>query len=138
MPMGSSRYLNIAWLNTLRGVSFTPPSTVFVALYSALPDKDDSGGVELTGGGYERLEVDFSTGFADGNDDDVIENTEELLFPLAAANWDTIVGAAIRDASTGGNLLYFGELEAPRTVNTGDRLRFSEGDLRLGIGKCQV
>ena len=135
--MGTSRYLATKWLDMLRGVPFTAPSTVYVALYTTLPDKNNTGGVEVGSGiGYSRLAVTFPAVFADGSDNDVIENLAELLWPMATAPWGTIAGAGLLDDDTAGNLLYYGPLETPRIINENDRFRFAEGDVRAGIGTC--
>jgi hypothetical protein len=50
----------------------------------------------------------------------VIRKQESWRRARPTATWGTIVGVGILDAASGGNLLYYGPLSVPRTVNNGD------------------
>jgi hypothetical protein len=111
-----SKYLKKALLNaTLRNVPYTSPSTVYVALYTSDPTDSDTG-VEATGGAYARQPISFVAATDPGN----TNNTANVPFPQATANWGTITHIGIRDALTGGNLMYFTPLTTTRSILSGD------------------
>ena len=111
----------------LRNQSFTPPSTLYVALYNVAPT-DAGGGTEVSGGSYARQAVTFSA--ASGG---ATSNSADITFPQATADWGTIVAVGILDASTGGNLLAWGALTANKTVNNGDQFKITAGNLTLSV-----
>jgi len=83
----------------------------------------------VTGGSYARQAAAFVAPSATGGTD----NSGTITFPTATANWGTVVSAAIRDASTAGNLLFYGALSAARTVLSGDIAKFNIGDLDVSL-----
>lgn len=130
--MNMSNYLAAALLNSIfRGQAMTFPTNVYVALYTSDPTKNDTG-QEVTGGGYARQQVVFSSPVEEDGKQ-VIRNSADVVFPVAEADWGTVTHVGIRDAATGGNLLYFGPLNVPRTILTGDRARFLTGQLELTL-----
>jgi hypothetical protein len=121
-----SNYLEDALLNhVLRNVSFTSPVAVYVALYTAAPT-DAGGGTEVTGGSYARQAVTFSVP-ASG----VVSNSGSITFPLATADWGVVAAIGIFDASVAGNLLYYGNLTASKTILTNDQLSFANAALTV-------
>lgn len=113
-----------------RAAAFTPPSTVYAALYTAAPT-DAGGGTEVSGGGYARTAVTF--GAASGTAPTQISNSANVDFPQATANWGTVVAVGIFDASTAGNLLAWGDLTTSKAINSGDIARFSTGSLVIQL-----
>lgn len=112
-----SNYLENAFLNhVLRNQSMTSPTTVYLALYTSDPTDADTG-TEVSGGGYARQVITFG---APSNG--VTSNSATVLFPVATANWGTITHFGIRDASTGGNLLFYGQFDTAKTIQTGDQV----------------
>jgi hypothetical protein len=47
-------------------------------------------------------------------------NNNSITFPSPTANWGTITGFCVMDASSGGNLLIYAPLTVSKTVNNGD------------------
>lgn len=120
--MNKSDYLRNALVNhTLRGVAFTPPSAWYIALFNVTPTSA-GGGTEVSGGGYVRQAVSFPAPTAGAT-----SNTLPINFPTPSADWGDIAGAALFDASTGGNMLYFGDLGTLRTVYASDDVFFPAG-----------
>lgn len=128
MADAATNYVEEAVLNAmLRGVSFTPPSTVYVALFEAATD-DTGGGTEVSGGSYARKAASFTaaaqvSGKAECENDAAIEFTD---MPAV-----TVTHAAIFDASTSGNMLYHGPLATQRDVAAGDTFKFDAGELTV-------
>lgn len=138
-----SNYLEnklIDWL--LRGQAFTPPATVYVALFTAAPS-DAGGGTEVSGGSYARVAVASSlvnwagtqapgSTTASSGTGGVTSNNGTVTFPAPTAAWGSVTHAGIFDALSGGNLLMHGALSAAKTVNNGDAApSFAAGALQL-------
>jgi hypothetical protein len=122
--MPKTYYLDNNFLNVaLRNTPFTPPATIYVALFTVAPGVG-GGGTEVAGGGYGRQLVTFTVP-VNGQ----VSNTADILFPVASATWGTIVAFALLDTSSGGNMLYFGNLSTPRLVLASDQVRFPIGQL---------
>jgi hypothetical protein len=123
--MSASNYLENALLNaTLGNVSYTTPATVYTALYSVAPT-DSTSGTELSGSSYARQATAFSVTSG------VATNTGNVTFGPASANWVTAVAWSIADASTSGNILYYGPLSTAQTVLNGNSLTFGIGNVSV-------
>lgn len=130
--MNISDFLAKALLNQVfRNQAYTRPSKVYLALYTSNPTAADTG-QEVSGGAYARQEIPFSAPAVDGGKQ-TIKNSALIQFAVASTDWGTVSHVGIRDAATGGNLLYFGALNAPRTILAGDRfvIEANNGILRL-------
>ena len=123
----SDYYENKIIDHMLRNQAFTPPSTLYVALYTVSPS-DSGGGTEMSGGSYARQAVTFTA--ASGG---ATSNSADITFPQATADWGTIVAVGIFDSSSGGNLLAWGTLTASKTVNNGDQFKILAGDLDITV-----
>ena len=113
-----------------RNRSYTVPTTVYVGLLTAAPS-DSGGGTEVSGGSYARVQVGPSdsawqstqgttTAVASSGTGGQTANGSAIAFATPTANWGTITHFGIYDASTSGNLLFWGALTASKTVNNGD------------------
>jgi hypothetical protein len=123
-----SNYLENALINaTLRNTAYTSPTTVYVALYTTDPTDADTG-TEVSGNGYARQSVTFSA-----PSDGATSNSAAVEFPQATGSWGTVAYIGIRDASSGGNLLYHTPLDASKTIATGDVFRIAIGSLTVTI-----
>lgn len=133
----------IDWL--MRGQTFTPPATVYVGLDTTADNDADSAKVEVSGGSYARVAVSSSLAnwagtqsagstVASSGSSGTTSNNGTITFPAPTANWGSIVGFAVYDAASGGNLLWYGALGTPKTVNNGDPApSFAAGQLSLQI-----
>ena len=104
-----------------RTASFTKPTALYVSLHTANP-ADDATGTEVSGGSYARqnlapLDANWGGGTAT---DGIVKNLGVITFPAPTANWGSITHFAIWDASAAGNMLCYGALGTPKTVNNGD------------------
>ena len=118
----------------LDGASFTQPTDAYLTLYTTMPNSADSGGVEVTGGSYARVKcfgaADWDAPHATGG---YTANTNTKTFPVATANWGTVVGMSIRSANAAGNMYFFKTLTASKTVYSGDTFRFSAGSIDITL-----
>lgn len=104
----------------------TALSTVYVALYTAVPS-DASAGTEVTGSAYARQAVAAAAWTRTGSS---ISNNAEVAFPAVTGSAYTVVGWAIMDALTSGNQLYWGDCTST-TMNVGDIPRFAPSALTI-------
>ena len=101
--------------------TFTKPSQLWIALYTSDPTDADVG-TEVSGGSYARVQRDpldanwTAVSATDGKTD----NAATITFPAPTANWGVVTHFGIRDASAAGNLLVYGALTTPKTINSGD------------------
>jgi hypothetical protein len=119
--------LVLDWLMTTG--SATRPSAWYVALYTAAPG-DSGGGTEVSGSGYSRKSVSFNAAATPGG---TTSNSAVVSWTAAGGNYGTVTHVGIFDASTGGNLLWQGGLSTSKTVNDGDTIQFSSGNLTLTL-----
>jgi hypothetical protein len=131
---GKSAYLEDKLLNWLKGTAFgTAPTTVYVALLTTNPASDDgTGAVEVSGGSYARVAITTSSGWSaisgSGTSPHQISNSGVVTFVTPTASWGDIIGIAIYDASTAGNLLYWNSITL-QTINSGVIASFAIGAL---------
>jgi len=113
-----------------RGQAYTFPGTLYFALFTANPT-DAAGGTEVTGGSYARVSVAASLAnfagtqsagstTASSGTGGQTSNNGAITFPAPTANWGSVTGMAIFDASSGGNMLIWCALGTAKTVNNGD------------------
>ena len=114
----------------LRGQTFTPPTTVYVAL-DTTAGSAAACGTEVSGGGYARVAVPSSladwagtqgagTTVVSSGTSGETSNNIAITFPAPTASWGQIVGFCFYDASTGGDMLLYAPLTIAKTVNGGD------------------
>ncbi len=124
---GKTDYLENKTLDhNLATAAFAAPTAVYVALFTADPGETGETANEISGGGYARKQATFAA--ASGGS---ASNSADVTFPQATADWGTITHFAIMDASTGGNMLYYGALTASKTVTNGDTFKIATGDLTV-------
>jgi hypothetical protein len=101
-----------------------------VALFTANPS-DSGGGTEVTGGSYARVSVTNNTTNWPNASSGSKSNGTAITFPTATANWGTVTAFGIFDASSAGNLLYWGTLSASKTVDNGDTASFASSAITI-------
>lgn len=105
----------------------TTPITPYIALFTTAPT-DSSGGTEVSGGSYARVS---SAGKWAAPSAGSVSTNATITFPTATADWGTVVAFAVMDASSGGNMLYWGALSANKTVSNGDTASVASGGLTI-------
>lgn len=127
--MSKSNYLENALLDhQMGGPDYVRPATLYFGLFTTAPT-DAGGGVEVSGGNYSRSAVtNNATNFpaASGGDK---SNGTAVAFPTPSAGWGLVTHFASFDAPTGGNMLRWGPLTIPKTINQGDLVNFPPGSL---------
>lgn len=112
MASGKSTYLAQKVEDDLFGLAaYTKPSTFYVALFTVSPGAGNAG-TEFTGNNYSRKSVATGSGQWQRSGT-TLSNKNQLDFPVLSGGSQTSVAFGIYDASTGGNLLYWGDFTAP-------------------------
>ena len=109
------------------GAAYTAPSTKYLALFTAVADGETGSVTEITGGGYARQTVAFTTS---GN---TTSNNAAVEYPTATANYGTVTHVGVYDASSSGNLMAYAALSSNKTIETGDVFRVPSGDLDITL-----
>lgn len=136
MAGSKSDYLSGALLNhVLGGSSYTRPPVVYVALLrdTNTDNQRDAGDVtEVTfAGGYARVPVMNNPANWPAASDGAKTNATAIVFATASATWGTIQAFGIYDAATGGNLLYWGDLDTPQAIASGDTATLAIGAVEI-------
>lgn len=142
--VGYSQYLAENLLDhIIFGSAYTSPGTnVYLALYNKLPDKNDSGGIEVSAYNYNRLKISGSS-WIESSWGDTSYATTPLIFysgislPFCTetdVSWGVIAGMCLRDAASGGNQLLRTALNYSAAVVLGDSFSISPGDVQVAFG----
>lgn len=134
---GFSQYLENANLNWFRGTTFPAcPATVYLALFTTAPvNGTDAAAVEVSGTSYVRKSVTVNTSnFAapSGAAPATSASGANFVFATPGGSWGTVVGWALYDASSAGNMLAYGAFTGV-AVGTGDTVEFVSGNLTLSV-----
>lgn len=123
-----SNYLENKVLDhVLRNTSYTSPTTVYVGLFTTDPT-DAGSGTEVSGGSYARQTLSVTT--ASGG---IVTSSADVTFPQATAQWGTITHLGLLDAITSGNLLMHTALTTSKSIDNGDILKISSGNLTVTL-----
>jgi hypothetical protein len=109
----------------LTTTAVTRPTSWFVALFTAAPS-DTGGGTEVSTGGYTRQALTTSDATLGAG---TASNTNTVSFVASGASYGTVSHIGIFTASSGGNLLWHGQMLISKEVLDGDGLRFDPGTI---------
>jgi len=131
----ASNYLENKVLDhVLTATSYTAPTTRFLGLFTntsgSAATNLEAGTLtdEVNGGAYARKAVTFAAANAGTS-----ASNATVTFDTASANWGTITHIAVMDALTGGNVLFWGAVTTPKTIETGDTFQVSSGNLTISL-----
>lgn len=123
---------NIAFDKLFRNQVYTPPTTLYLALFTVAPNDAYTSGVptgtEVTGGGYARTAIALDAAASRAT-----QNTALESFTAAGAAYGTVVAIGLFDASTAGNLMWWDGLDVNRVVNDTDTIEFAIGAIDLAF-----
>ncbi len=123
--------------NVVGATSYTVPGILYVGLFSATPGVGTPAN-EITNGnspGYARKSVtNNTTNFPASTVVSGVatkKNGTDITFAAASGTWVTVTYAGIFDASSGGELLFFGPLATARSFINGDVPKILANSLTL-------
>jgi hypothetical protein len=152
MANNASNYLENKILDHVLGEGSRDytPTTLFVALFSnsgggaatALESGTNStsgstnwGFYEINNGSYARQAVNFNAASSGS-----ATNNGAVTFPQATADYDsagsqgnTVTHIGIMDASTAGNVIFFGALSTSKTVTSGDVFQINDAAITISL-----
>ena len=106
----------------LRSATWSKPSAIYVGLFTTMPGEDGTGGIEVSGGSYARVQCgpgdSYWTAPTAGNG--VYTNAATIQFPLPTANWGDVAGYGLFSAASSGTLYISKTFTAPVTISLGD------------------
>lgn len=131
----ASNYLENKVLDhVLTATAYTQPSTRYLALFTNTSGNAannlESGTLtdEVSGGSYGRKTITFNA--ASGGSS---TSAATVTFDAATANWGSITHVAVMDAATTGNVLFWGAVTTPKTIEIGDTFQVSAGNLTITL-----
>lgn len=126
--------------HTLKNTAYTPPATVYIALFDASAVLANilagtlTGEISNTGTAYVRKPITFSIAASKAT-----SNSADITFDTATADWDTgggiVTYGAVMDSVThgAGNVLFAGTLTTAKAVTNGDTFKINAGDLDIAL-----
>jgi hypothetical protein len=122
----------------LQDPSYAGYATLYIALSSTTPTEAGGNFTEPSGGAYARVStVAADWGAASGTTPATKSNTATKTFPTATADWvaaANLTHFGLYDASTAGNLKWWGLLGTAKPVLNGDTASFAAAALVLKLG----
>ena len=119
-------------------------SNIYVGLATAVSNFDDSTGesadagsvsvTEATFGGYARVQTTAWTLVSPTANQQTAKNTNAIDFPAKTdSGTQTVTHVFINDASSSGNFLFIGALDASKTLAEGDIFRINATNLSIEL-----
>lgn len=130
MPM--TTYAANKILDHMHGkTSFTMPTQVYLALFTSSPTIAGGGTeVSATSSGYARIPITSNLTLSSGG---ASSNSAVVVFGPSTTSWGTITHFATFDAATGGNMLVFNALTAPKTIGAGDKAEWAVSAFSMSL-----
>ncbi len=133
VPSGgwSDAYANAILDHLLGNAVLSQPGNIWVALaIAAILDADTGSTItEPSGGSYARVAHNVWDAASGG----ASENTGEINFPTATADWGTLTHVALADLASGGNVILHGALGSSVVVDNGDNAHWNDGALDITV-----
>ena len=119
-------------------LSFSSPGdSIYVGLCTAVSAAETGSVTEASFGGYARQQVaaaSWTTIGADSTDTQTAKNTAAIDFPAKTDSGNvTITHVIIADASSSGNILFVGALDASKTLAQNDIFRINATNLSIEL-----
>ena len=137
-----NRLLSFIFKNNAASFS-SPGDSIYVGLATAVSNFNDSTGesgdptiTEATFTNYARQQVtaaNWTTIGADSTDTQTAVNAANIEFPASGGTNNTITHVFLADASSSGNILFVGALDASKAIASGDIFRINAGNLTIEL-----
>ena len=115
----------------------SPGDNIYVGLATAVSAAETGSLTEASFGGYARQNVtaaNWTTIGADSTDTQTAKNTSAIEFPAKTDSGNvTITHVIIADASSSGNILFVGALDASKTLAQNDIFRINTNNLSIEL-----
>jgi len=111
-----------------RVLTYITSTTLYLGLFTANPGNTGSQTSEVTGGGYARQSITFSS-ISSGS----TSNSSAIIFPTSTASWGTITYFAVLDSLTNGNMLFYVAVPTSRTIASGQVLTVNINGITITV-----
>ena len=129
------RILNFIFKNN--ALSFASPgNNIYVGLATAVSAAETGSFTEANFTNYARQQVtaaNWTTIGADSTDTQTATNAANIEFPASGGTSNTITHVVVADASSSGNILFVGALDANKVIADGDIFRINAGNLTIEL-----
>ena len=130
MPL--STYLENKVLDEVFGkTDYVAPTTLYLGLSTTAPTKGGTNITEPTGGAYGRVAITNNVTNFPAASNSSKANGAVFTFPEATGAWGNVAYWVVFDASSGGNMIVFGNITTPKTIDVGDTPSFNTGTLTV-------
>lgn len=128
---GVSDYLANKLLDhVFKTAEYDQPTNIYLALAdTTIIDETTGTTISEPGENYERKLHNAYDAAAAG----ASQNAGVIMFVTATVSWGTVTDIALIDAAEDGNILFYAELDTPKTIGNGDTAKFSDGALDFTI-----
>jgi len=118
-------------------LSFSSPGdSIYVGLATAVSAAETGSLTEATFTNYARQQVaasGWTTIGSDATDTQTATNASNIEFPASGGTTETITHVFVADASSSGNILFVGALDANKTIASGDIFRINAGNITIEL-----
>ena len=130
------RLLHFLFKNNSLSLS-SPGDSIYVGLATAVSAAETGSVTEANFTNYARQQVtaaNWTTIGADSTDTQTAINAANIEFPASGGGGtDTVTHVFIADASSSGNILFVGALDASKTIASGDIFRINANNLTIEL-----
>ena len=129
------RLLHFIFKNNSLSLS-SPGDNIYVGLATAVSAAETGSVTEANCTNYARQQVaasGWTTIGADSTDTQTAKNAANIEFPASGGTNNTITHVIIADASSSGNILFVGALDASKVVQSGDIFRINANNLTIEL-----
>jgi hypothetical protein len=130
------RLLHFLFKNNSLSLS-SPGDSIYVGLATAVSAAETGSVTEANFTNYARQQVtaaNWTTIGADSTDTQTATNAANIEFPASGGGGtDTVTHVFIADASSSGNILFVGALDASKAIASGDIFRINAGNLTIEL-----
>jgi len=114
----------------------SPGNNIYVGLATAVSAAETGSFTEANFTNYARQQVtaaNWTTIGADSTDTQTATNAANIEFPASGGTSNTITHVVVADASSSGNILFVGALDANKVIADGDIFRINAGNLTIEL-----
>lgn len=118
-------------LNVFRGISYSAPAAVYLALFLSNPGEAGAG-TEVSYDGYARQAITFSEPALDSALGEYgVQNSNAATYAAAPVAAGTVTHIGLFDSKTGGNMLLYGQLTNSIVIDAGEAPAIIAGEIKF-------
>lgn len=129
--MNTTYYKNLVMKGLFHGEIANLPEEYYLGFSASIPNADGTGVSEPSDAdsGYARIALTSMTVPENG----VVENSNSITFRESTLPWGEMIAYVVYDASTGGNLLFYGNLGRSITVDANTVVTIPAGEMVISL-----